>query len=105
MVHLFKDPKGETALDTSTGDAGTTLSFRRTSTQSAKNTDAEMAVLKRRITELEDKLTEVKFVAVSNLYSLHCTFPSFSHPLLNFSLVPPSLQAKVDEEDKIADQD
>ena len=33
MVHLYRDPKGETALDvTSTGGACTTLSYRPTNT-------------------------------------------------------------------------
>ena len=60
MVHLFKDPKGKTVLDSSTAD--TKLSYIHTKPVSkAAVTDhlGDAAALKQRISELEKKLAEV----------------------------------------------
>ena len=60
MVHLFKDPKGKTVLDSSITD--TKLSYAHTkSVSKAEVTDhlGDVAALKQRISELEKKLVEV----------------------------------------------
>ena len=68
MVHLFKDPKGETALDSSARDLSGTVTLnyipvteKQTTIlkNNAVNQVDEVANLKLRITELEKSLAEV----------------------------------------------
>ena len=57
MVHLYKDPEGETVLDLSTQD--THLASKVISEATTADHQNEVTALKQRITELENKLTEV----------------------------------------------
>ena len=61
MVHLIKDPKGKTVLDSSS-PADSKLSYIHTkSVSKAEVTDphGDVAALKQRVSELEKKLAEV----------------------------------------------
>ena len=67
LVHLYKDPKGETVLDPS--PVNTSLSLTRKTTFKTDHDD-EVAVLKRRLTEMEKKLSLVQVFA-GNLVLIH----------------------------------
>lgn len=62
MIHLWKDPKGETVLEPSS-PADT---YRTTNITTTEDTDPfdEVAGLKQQISELQKKLTEVLFTYV-----------------------------------------
>ena len=59
MVHIYKDPKGENAMDTSSESKPQSIKY--TTRMDAIDTD-EVAGLKQRVIELEKKLAEVRTV-------------------------------------------
>ena len=70
LVHLYKDPKGETVLDPS--PVSTSLSLTRKSTFKTDHDD-EVAVLKQRPTEMEKKLSLVQVFAINLCLFLTCS--------------------------------
>lgn len=60
MIHLFKDPKGETVLDpSSTGDTCTTIVKTSVPMTEVPNQVDGVTGLKQQISQLEKKLAEV----------------------------------------------